>query len=208
LTWSAPHEILSGDPYVILTFMIRFQFNLNKAVGAMVYLVDRVGPMDKIKLIKLLYLVDRESFLTRERPLTGDRQVAMPHGPVPSRCLDAIDGNLRSDLAFRFLHVDDARIERRNCGTSPIQLAPDEIEILDRIIERHGDTPPWELAEWTEKLPEYKEAYVDGSSATIPYEALLKHYGSRQQYEMDRPVVSRGMASHMVSPFPRSEPDL
>ena len=46
--------------------------------------------MPYLKLIKLLYFVDREALLRWGRPVTTDRLVSMPHGPVVSRIYDLI----------------------------------------------------------------------------------------------------------------------
>jgi uncharacterized phage-associated protein len=40
--------------------------------------------MPLLKLIKLLYLADRESLRLHGMPISGDLVVAMPHGPVLS----------------------------------------------------------------------------------------------------------------------------
>jgi hypothetical protein len=48
--------------------------------------------MSYLKLIKLLYIVDREALLRWGRPVTTDRHVSMPKGPVVSQIYDLIVG--------------------------------------------------------------------------------------------------------------------
>jgi hypothetical protein len=48
--------------------------------------------MSCLKLIKLLYLVDREALLRWGRPVTTDRHVSMPKGPAVSQTYDLIVG--------------------------------------------------------------------------------------------------------------------
>src|SRR5262249_47985983 len=88
---------------------INFQFDLVKAVQVIAYLASRLGGVEKVKLLKLLYIADREHFLKHGYPITGDRQFAMPWGPVPSACLDALNGQSwpAPDDVFEFLHVVD-----------------------------------------------------------------------------------------------------
>jgi len=46
--------------------------------------------MSYLKLIKLLYLLDREALLRGGRPVTTDRYVSMANGPVVSRIYELI----------------------------------------------------------------------------------------------------------------------
>jgi len=48
--------------------------------------------MNYLKLMKLLYLADRESMRRNGRPISGDRYVSMDHGPVLSQTLNLING--------------------------------------------------------------------------------------------------------------------
>jgi len=49
------------------------------------------GKMSHMKLIKLLYLAERQAILRWGRPITFDWYVSMPHGPVLSFTLDKIN---------------------------------------------------------------------------------------------------------------------
>jgi len=46
--------------------------------------------MSYLKLIKMLYFLDREALLRWGRPVTTDRYVSMANGPVVSRIYDLI----------------------------------------------------------------------------------------------------------------------
>lgn len=68
----------------------------------------RGNRMSYLKLIKLLYLLDREALLRWGRPVTTDRYVSMDNGPVVSRVYDLIREEpapgYRSSLAPLHLH--------------------------------------------------------------------------------------------------------
>jgi uncharacterized phage-associated protein len=65
---------------------VRLRFNEAKATEAACLLLRlRGGKMSYIKLIKLLYLLDRTSLLRWGRPVTTDRYVSMDQGPVVSQ---------------------------------------------------------------------------------------------------------------------------
>jgi uncharacterized phage-associated protein len=48
--------------------------------------------MSYLRMLKLLYIADRESLRATGRPITGDQMVAMEHGPVLSGVFDLIKG--------------------------------------------------------------------------------------------------------------------
>lgn len=64
---------------------MRTRYREEKATEAAARLLKlRGGAMSHMKLIKLLYLLDREAYVRWGRPVTYDTYVSMPHGPVLS----------------------------------------------------------------------------------------------------------------------------
>lgn len=188
---------------------IRFKFDLNKALAAMAYIINRLGPTDKVKLMKLLYIADRESFLRLGYPIIGDRPFAMKFGPVPSNCLDVVDGDRWPDereLIFHILSVDNYRVSLT--GESPVDLDGGEKAVLDEVMDRYGAMPPFDLVNVTHGFPEYREAYVEYTSKPISYESILRLCGDERHFRMNRPVISTEMAAHMECPFPGDDSDL
>ena len=58
------------------------------------YLLQRRdGRMSYLKLMKLLYLSDRESMDRFGEPISDDRMVSMPLGPVLSQTLNVLTGS-------------------------------------------------------------------------------------------------------------------
>ena len=79
-------------------------FNERKAAQMAAFflgqLLDRKMP--HLKLMKLLYLSDREAVRAFGWPISGDRLVSMPHGPVLSQTLNLMDGFTRPMQANEF----------------------------------------------------------------------------------------------------------
>ena len=70
---------------------MKFIFDERRAAQAASILLGRHdGRMPYIKLIKLLYLADREALIETGSPITGDRFVSMKYGPVLSHVLNLI----------------------------------------------------------------------------------------------------------------------
>ena len=190
--------------------MIRFQFDIEKAIEMMAFLIDRLGETDKIKLVKLIVCAEKEHFLQHGRPITGDRLVAMPWGPVPSACLQLIDGHYEQAPVFDYLHVFDNKVSLRSKHYPHDRLTDSERAVLEQIIEQHGAKDTWPFVRETEQWPEYLETYQEDTSTTIPYETILKHYhaGDESKFRRGRPVISPQMAQSMYCPTSRADREL
>lgn len=70
---------------------MHFLFNVSKAAAAAGYLCKRNGDhFDMLRLIKALYLADRQTLLDVHRTITGDDMFSMKNGPVLSTIYDLI----------------------------------------------------------------------------------------------------------------------
>ena len=70
---------------------LRFNFEKSlQAAGVLLQLEE--GRMPYLRLLKLLYIADRELLAESAASLTGDRAYAMKHGPVLSHVYSLIKG--------------------------------------------------------------------------------------------------------------------
>jgi len=192
--------------------VIRFQFQPEAAVQAAGYLLAHLGRrVDKVKLMKLMYLADRDHFIKHGRPITGDSQWALPHGPVPSCTLNLLNtGDDEEGGSYSAAHIgaiDRQYVLKADPGFT--MILGTACEVLNDVLQRYGDKHTWALRDLTHGLPEFLECHVPGSSAPIPYEVILRHYGAQfGRFRHNRPVITPDMATAMLCPFPESEPDL
>jgi uncharacterized phage-associated protein len=162
------------------------QFNAEKVIQSAAVLLKTAEArrMSRLRLLKLLYIADRESIQETARPITGDSAVAMDHGPVLSRTYDCIKG---ADLAA-------AEWERffRNSGQD-MELVSDpgirklsryEIEKLQSVASRFEHQNDWEVAESTHEFQEWiKNQPAKGSSSHIPARDILEAVGLGDKVE-------------------------
>ncbi len=157
---------------------MRFFFNEKKAAQAAAYFVQlHSGSIDLMVLIKLLYLADRRSLIEVGSPVTGDRMVSMPHGPVLSQIYDLAKwpGGLTG--------VWESYItERRGNQVGLVEAAPDigelssyELGLLARIHRDFGHLSALQLRAMTHDLAEYQDPA--GSSLEIDPQTILRNAG-------------------------------
>lgn len=53
-------------------------------IEAIYYILSKLGKMDKLKLLKLVYLADKYHLIYYGRTITNDDYYAMKHGPIAS----------------------------------------------------------------------------------------------------------------------------
>ncbi len=167
---------------------VRTTFDERKtAAAAAVLLKEAGGSMPYIRLIKLLYLADRESWKNYGRPITGDEYVAMTYGPVLSRTLDL----LKMDEPERPWGRIVERIGRYEvalrAGTEPDlgPLSDAEVEIIRDAHRFYRDLDRWKLCDLTHLLPEWSDP-GDSSRAISPDDILRALGKSDEEIEDSR----------------------
>jgi uncharacterized phage-associated protein len=161
---------------------MRLRFNERKATQAAALLLQlRGGKMSYLKLIKLLYLADREALLQWGRPITTDRYFAMDRGPVLSRIMDlATDGEDPGSPSIWANHISvPSNYEvRLQTDAGRDELSDAEVELLKRIFQAHGHKSRWEMVDLTHTLPEWKNP--QGGAIPITYRDILKAGGKTE----------------------------
>jgi len=122
--------------------MIAFNFNEVKTTQvAALFIKKHGGKINYTKLIKLLYLTDREAFSRWERSLTGDSYVSMPKGPVLSKTYDLI--NYKEDpkkRSYWYKFISKKSYDVALKGDPGIdELSKREIGLIEEIYEKYKD---------------------------------------------------------------------
>ena len=140
------------------------------------FLLKAGGPISRIKIMKLLYLADRESLRRYGESITGDTVYSMPQGPVLTKTYDLMKGEKTADEWDRLIEETiPVRIKKGISISSLDALSVADIEIIDDVWNEYGRMSENQLVELTHKLPEWSDP--NGSSFLIEFEALLRAIG-------------------------------
>lgn len=148
------------------------------------FLQRRGGRMAYIKLMKLLYLADRESMDRYSAPMSHDSHVSMPQGPVLSATLNLITGQIQSPI-WRSWVSSEAQFEvslNRELNDLEVldELSDADLEIMDHVWEQFGQMKRWELVDYThDHLPEWVDP--GRSSTPINPRAVFRALGKDEQ---------------------------
>jgi uncharacterized phage-associated protein len=160
-----------------------FRFNIAKTIQASAVLLkaEPTNRMSRLRLLKLLYISDREALTERARPITGDTPVAMDHGPVLTNTYDLIKGE-------DFLATEWEKYIKREGRDAVLASDPGvgdlsryEIAKLHDVARKFQDRDDWDVAEFTHTFDEWiKNKPARGSSNPIPVDDVLAATGLSQ----------------------------
>lgn len=159
---------------------MRASLKVDKAIQAAAVLMamEPSKEIDRLRLLKLLYIAEREALSETGRPITFDRAVALDHGPVLSGVYDLIKGqHIESPRWARFFE-NHGHVIHLNRKPGNGLLSRYEIAKLQAVSLQRLDRDTWSIAQDTHELPEYqKNRPTDGSSNPIPLEDILDAVG-------------------------------
>lgn len=159
-------------------------FNEQKTAQiAACFISQEGGAMPHLKLMKLMYLAERESMAKHGFPMTGDRFVSMPHGPVLSLTLNHINDQAPSSpngwddwISDRAGHM--VGLVKEVDGGALDELSRSDLEVLEATWRQFGWMSKYQIRDYTHdarNCPEWKDP--DGSSCPISYEEVFSALG-------------------------------
>jgi uncharacterized phage-associated protein len=163
--------------------MITFRFNEEKTTQVAALFIKKAGgKLNYTKLIKLLYLTDRESLRLWERTLSGDSYVSMPRGPVLSTTFDLI--NYKADPQkrsywYRFIDKKNYDVAlKKDPGTD--ELSKREIELINHIHHTYKNVDWGKMIDICHRVcPEWK--HPGDTSIPIRVEDILVNFDKTER---------------------------
>ena len=160
--------------------------NIEKLIQLTYYLLKKYdNRLNYTKLIKLLYLADREAFKETGLSLTGDVYYSLDNGPVLSGLLDLIHGKYTNKEAQ---NLWDARFARDSYDLITVvdriplsKLSDFDREVLDKVDNQFHNKDYSSLISYLhnkENCPEWKNP--NGSRLPIRIEDILANIGKAQ----------------------------
>jgi uncharacterized phage-associated protein len=158
------------------------RFDEVKATQAAAYILKlRGGQIHYIKLIKLLYLSDREALIRWGVPVTTDRYISMDNGPVTSRILNLITEDRAKPVWARYISAPMGDYEVKLLKEAPTdRLSPAEEKLMQEIFAQYGHRNRWDLIDnIMHKLPEWRDPR--GGSIPIRFRDILEAAGENEE---------------------------
>lgn len=162
---------------------IEFTAKPDKIVETILYLSHKLTDLSRFKIVKLIYLADKEHLNQYGRPITFDTMVAMENGPVASMTYDILKQDKRRGIDYARLPFDYTKkgkldyIENPKRAINKKLFSKSDLAILDKIIEKYGGMSSGGLWDLTHEHAAYKNAWQsrgDKKSVTMRFEDIIE----------------------------------
>ena len=166
-------------------------FSAEKILQVIGYLLSLNGDkMNKLKLMKELYLIDRESIKERDSSVSMDIHFSLPHGPILSATLNMLDDlDVNSDNSCSCnswseylksepsMYYPDIVLKKK---TPDDRLSAKDKEYIDKISDMFKAFTNKEIEDYTHKnLPEWKDPR--GSCLKIRFQDIMQALGKSSE---------------------------
>ena len=144
---------------------------------AALFLKLRGGKMSYIKLLKLLYIADREALDRFGRPVSYDNFSSMEHGPILSNTYNRIKGERtfgQADPPWEtYLTTRQGYDVRLKKEAPTTELSEAEIELIKEVFNKFGNWYRFKIVDYMhDNFDEWKDP--GDSSTPIDYSEVLR----------------------------------
>ncbi len=158
--------------------MAKIYFHEAKATQVAALLLKHRGTnrMKFLKLIKLMYLIDREALKRWGRTVSTDHHVSMDKGPVLSNVYSLINEE-PSERRFwnRYISRSSDYDVQLLADPGDEELSRAEEELIAEVFSIHGQKNRWQLVQELHEVPEWRDP--NGSMIPIQLRDILSAVG-------------------------------
>jgi uncharacterized phage-associated protein len=175
-----------------------FPFDSNKATEvACRFARLESGRINVLKLVKLVYLLDRLSIQRRNIPVVGGAYFSMKNGPVTSEVLDLINADrIAGTESVWPNYISSRRNHEVEINEIPTGfLSESEVDLLEEIYREHGTKDQWQLRDWCHRHCAEWTPLIAGHCSITPF-VIAKALGKSE--EQVREVVADADESAFV----------
>ena len=153
------------------------------------FAVKAGGTIEKLKLIKLIYLSERRFISEFRHPMLYDELYSLPHGPICSSTLNGIDGIIHEDIWDNYIARNgNVVVARKNFERDEFdELSDAELKIIDAIWRRHKHRTSSQLRNYSHQYcSEYTE--IEKGRIPITYQQLAEALEITDLENLDREI--------------------
>jgi uncharacterized phage-associated protein len=178
-------------------------FEERKAAQIAAYFTAKSGgEIEKLKLIKLIYLAEREFVSRHGHPMLFDELYSLPEGPICSSCLDGINADLNKEIWGIYLSKKNGKLVQATAHVDRQSLdyiSDAEYDTLSTVWESFGFMTASQLRNYSHKnCPEYVEV-EKGQRMPILYRTLFDALGFDHPEQCEDRIMDMRRAHNMLA---------
>jgi uncharacterized phage-associated protein len=176
-------------------------FDARRAGQIAAFFTNRQGGLiNVVKLVKLIYLADRQHMALYEEPMFMDNFVSMRLGPVNSGAYECVNSGCEGWDEFISDRADhDVGLARPSMGDDDLdELSDADFDILNKIWDEFGHMSQWDLVDYTHKnCPEWEDP--GNSSVPIPYSRIFKFLKKEKAEKLEKNIQDQRRLDRALS---------
>ncbi|MBB1644953.1 Panacea domain-containing protein [Sphingobacterium sp. UME9] len=150
-----------------------------KNTNVTLYLLNKAPEctIDRLKLIKLIWLADRLHLNKYGRQITKSAYSAMPRGPVASKVLDLLNSDIDSIKRIGNNQIAMLKADEK-------YLSVTDKEIIDFVWDKLKDSHQLDLVDFSHQFPEWKrfESYLADSNMPNSYAIVEEDFFEKNDF--------------------------
>ena len=160
---------------------MRIKLDVEKAIQAIGVILREEGKVaTRLRILKLLYIADRQALQASGTPILASKLVAMKHGPLHSEVLDLINGKHPDEPKWSHYFSNQGRNIKLAEEPGVGKLSRFEIDILSQAVKDRLMRDDWCVADETHSFEEWIKNYPcpnENTSRPIPIESVIDAVG-------------------------------
>lgn len=156
---------------------------IKKILNAIIFFASKSphAKINRLKLMKLLWLADRIHLNRYGRLILRDDYNALPHGPVPSKTMDFTKLPIENSFDVN----DFIIIAKRNFD--PMFFSKSDIEVMEFVWEKYGSMTQFALRDFSHNFPEWLRYEKELNNKYLPnsYSIIIDDFFSAPSEEVD-----------------------
>ena len=184
------------------------RFDFDNSLQAAAYLLHlEEGRMPFRRLVRLMYVAERELLAQTATPLTGDIYKATEHGPVLGHVFDLVMGKGSRSAEW------ECFIKRSGYAVNLVnepgrgRLSGDVVDKLVEVSQRYREKGDWTTRDLAREFPEWEKNFPGEEPTLIPLKDILDAQGEGQE-TLDLINEGEAVRHHMSSIFAPRKPNM
>lgn len=150
------------------------EISFKKIENAILFFIKKSGgSIDRMKLMKLLWLSDRLHLNKYGRLILKDRYKALPNGPIPSLGLNISQKGIPNSISIKGKHsVCSEKMFNED------YFSKSDLLIMNYVWDKFGHLGSYEFSEYSHKYPEWLryEEYLNKVDTPNSYDIVIQDF--------------------------------
>ena len=151
--------------------LLKPKFKIEKTLQVVASFLKKADKcIDIYTLVKLVYILDRESYKRWGFAVTYDNYASLPFGPVPSQTYDFLKGEEQNEWQGYIVRINNSVYLKQEPQTKLLSRAVEKL--ISELYVKYGELSFGELKDITHQFKEYENP--GDSSTSIPTVNLIR----------------------------------